>query len=65
MSERKPNVIPAAPSAIASGRRRSGERNTSASAITIAASAAASRMKICVESSCASPSKTTGTPLTT
>jgi hypothetical protein len=33
--------------------------------IVITASAAASRMKISLEISCASPSVTTGTPLTT
>ena len=58
-------MIPAAPSAIASGSSRSGERKTSESVITITARATASRMKIWVESSCARPSNTTGTPLTT
>ena len=64
-SERKPNTMPAAPNAIPSGRSLSGVRKTAARVITIAARAAARRTKIWVESSCASPSKTTGTPLTT
>ena len=54
-SDRKPNVSPDAPSAIPSGRRRIGARNTSARVITMTASAAASRMKICVESSSREP----------
>ncbi len=57
--------MPAAPNAIPSGRSLSGVRKTTARVITIAARAAARRTKIWVESSCASPSKTTGTPLTT
>ena len=64
-SDRKPNTRPAAPIAIPSGSSLSGALKTSARTITMAARATASRMKIWLESSSASPSKTTGTPLTT
>jgi hypothetical protein len=65
ISDRKPNTRPAVPIAIPSGRSLSGVRKTTARVMTIAARAAARRTKIWVESSSASPSNTTGTPLTT
>ena len=55
----------AATSAIASGRSRAGGPKISARVIVITTRAATSRTTIELESSLASPSTTTGAPLTT
>ena len=64
-SASRPKTSPLAPSAMASGNSRSGGPKTSARTIAMTARATASSTKISVESFCASPSKITGTPLTT
>ena len=63
-SESAPNVIAAAASASPSGSSRRRERNTSASGPAIGSRAAPSRMKIERWIASATPSATTGTPVT-